>query len=47
MDLDWVLVMEDGAIVEEGAPEELLKRNGRFASLAREEKYKNQDRVEY
>ena len=47
MDLDYVLVMEDGSIVEEGAPEELLMRNGRFASLAREEKYQLRECVEY
>ena len=32
-DADRVLVMEAGQIVEEGAPEELIQRGGRFAAL--------------
>ena len=35
-DLDHILVMENGTVVEEGKPEQLLKMGGRFASLARE-----------
>jgi ATP-binding cassette subfamily B protein len=30
---DRVLVMESGRIIEEGAPEELIARGGRFAAL--------------
>jgi len=32
-DADRVLVMEAGQIVEEGTPEELIRRGGRFAAL--------------
>jgi ATP-binding cassette, subfamily B, multidrug efflux pump len=32
-DADRVLVMEAGQIVEEGPPEELIRRGGRFAAL--------------
>jgi ATP-binding cassette subfamily B protein len=32
-DADRVLVMEAGQIVEEGSPEELIRRGGRFAAL--------------
>ena len=35
-DLDYILVMENGTVVEEGKPEQLLTMGGRFASLARE-----------
>jgi len=32
-DADRILVLEVGQIVEEGAPEELIRRGGRFAAL--------------
>jgi ATP-binding cassette subfamily B protein len=32
-DANRVLVMEAGQIVEEGSPEELIRRGGRFASM--------------
>jgi len=32
-DADRVLVLEAGQVVEEGAPEELIRRGGRFAAL--------------
>ena len=35
-DLDYILLMENGTVVEEGKPEQLLAMGGRFASLARE-----------
>lgn len=33
MDMDRVVVMEDGQIVEQGPPHELLARRGRFHQL--------------
>ena len=35
LDADKVVVLEDGRVVEEGAPQELLARKGRFYSLYR------------
>jgi ATP-binding cassette subfamily B protein len=32
-DAERVLVLEAGQIVEEGSPEELIRRGGRFAAL--------------
>ena len=32
-DMDLILVMEEGSIIESGSFEELLKRGGSFASL--------------
>ena len=32
-EVDQVLVMEEGRIVEEGTPEDLMRRQGRFAAL--------------
>ncbi|KAJ7114100.1 P-loop containing nucleoside triphosphate hydrolase protein [Mycena epipterygia] len=35
IDFDWILVMEDGRLVESGSPETLLPRsNGKFKQLA-------------
>ena len=31
---DRVVVLEEGQMVEEGSPEELIRRGGRFAALA-------------
>lgn len=36
MDLDWILVMDKGKIAEQGNPQELLERGGRFTDLARD-----------
>lgn len=33
LDMDRIVVMEDGEIVEEGKPQELLQKNGRFRKL--------------
>ncbi|ARV18644.1 Toxin RTX-I translocation ATP-binding protein [Curvibacter sp. AEP1-3] len=35
LDMDRIVVMEDGSVVEEGIPSELLRCNGRFAELYR------------
>jgi ABC-type multidrug transport system fused ATPase/permease subunit len=32
-DANRILVLEAGQLVEEGAPEELIRRGGRFASM--------------
>lgn len=32
---DWIVVMQDGVIVEEGAPEELLAKGGAYARMVR------------
>ena len=42
MDLDWILVMDKGKIVEQGSPQELLQLRGRFTELARD----RQDRTD-
>ncbi|MEO7996412.1 MAG: ABC transporter ATP-binding protein [Gemmatimonadaceae bacterium] len=34
-DADWILVMDDGEIVEQGKHEELIEKNGRYAALLR------------
>jgi len=35
MDADWILVLDDGRIAEEGTHEELLEKNGLYATLLR------------
>lgn len=34
-DADWILVLEDGAVVESGRHDELMARDGRYATLLR------------
>jgi ATP-binding cassette subfamily B protein len=36
-DADWILVLENGAIVEEGKHEDLIARAGRYWSLLRKQ----------
>jgi len=36
-DADMILVLEDGAIVEEGTHDQLIARGGRYAELYREQ----------
>lgn len=33
LDMDRIVVLEDGVVVEEGVPKVLLKQNGRFRKL--------------
>ena len=33
-DLDWVIVLDAGKVIEQGRPEELLKADSHFARLA-------------
>src|SRR5690606_131055 len=35
MDADWILVLEDGRIAEEGTHQQLLEKNGLYAALLR------------
>ena len=37
MDVDRILLMSNGEIIEDGSPETLIKKNGGFAALAREQ----------
>jgi ATP-binding cassette subfamily B protein len=34
-DADWILVLDDGAVVEQGKHDELMQRDGRYAQLLR------------
>jgi ABC-type multidrug transport system fused ATPase/permease subunit len=40
--LDWVLVLDDGRVVEEGAPKELKTKSETFSSLYKKQKLEDE-----
>ena len=40
---DWILVMDKGAIIEEGTYEELMALNGNFADLVARQRLDNEE----